>query len=66
MADWIKFEKQQPPRNKPVLAFYESPFFKKTVMVVALNFDGSGVMRAVEKGGIIEGITHWMPLPTEP
>jgi hypothetical protein len=66
MMDWIDIKETLPPANKPVLAFFESEFFKNPTMCVVINFDGHGVLRALQGGHDVHGATHWMQLPKKP
>lgn len=63
---WIDVDIEMPEGNKPVLIFYETPIWKNPAMAIAINFDGAGVFRIVEKGGAVKNATHWMPLPDAP
>ena len=58
--EWININDEMPPANKPVLAFFESNFFKNPTMV------GHGVLRALQGGHDVHGATHWMNLPQKP
>lgn len=64
--DWIDIKEEMPPANKPVLVFFESSFFKSPTMVVSINVDGKGVLRALQDGQDVPGATHWMELPRPP
>ena len=55
-----------PKGNQIVLINYSQPFGWPDVMVVGINFDGTGRFRALEKGGDIDRATHWMLLPDPP
>ena len=63
---WIDFEEMKPKSNKPVLILFETEFFRSPIMVVAINFDNSGVMRALEGGRQLTNVTHWCELPDLP
>ncbi len=64
--DWIDIKEEMPPANKPVLVFFEGFFFKNPAMVVSINFDGKGILKALQDGNDINGATHWMELPQHP